>query len=624
MNQNQMFQNVISGLLLVAVVTFSMIGINALDHLRFSIEEINRTLAALPHQAVTTGDSSGAKTGSIPGTSQRSSVPDSPMANSEFYAKDAVSGGRIIQATGTDTKNMNYVVNNDSAISQLWSMATDSLAERNDKNIGEYQPQLAESWTLSEDKMSYRIRLRKGILWHDFVDPVTKKEWKNVEVTAHDFKFYVDVIKNEDVDAAPMRGYLQALKEIKIINDYEFDVVWSEKYFLSMEITLSLIPLPRHLYHAYDGPFNGKLFNDDHARNRMIVGCGPYRFVRWDKGSRIVMKRFDNYYGARYGTLPPIETLVYELIQHPNTRLLSLISQDIDMDTLTPDQWINRAKEKAFQESDGWLRRISYPAFSYNYIGLNQKNSLFGDRKVRVALSHLIDRERILKDVYFNLAKPVSGPFGANDFANDASIKPYTFSPETARKLLAEAGWKDENKDGILEKDGKNLSFTIMYPNVNTTYQKMLPIIKEDMAKAGVNVELLGLEWAVVVERLEKKKYEACALGWTTTINPDPYQLWHSSGADVDSSSNHIGFSNSEADRLISEIRVCFDTQERQKLYHQFHKLLHEEEPYIFLFAPFSLMAINRRYENVRIFPLGVPTRILWVPKSKQMPVPGY
>ena len=147
----------------------------------------------------------------------------------------------------------------------------------------------------------------------------------------------------------------------------------------------------------------------------------------------------------------------------------------------------------------------------------------------------------------------------------------------------------------------------------------MLPIIKEAMAKAGIQMELLGLEWSVCVQRLEKKSFDMCALGWSGGLNPDPFQLWHSSQADVEGSSNHIRFKNAEADRLIESIRVTFDASERQKLYHRFHRLVHEEQPYIFLFAPADLNALNSRYRNVREFPLGIVDSILWTPKAQQL-----
>ena len=112
-------------------------------------------------------------------------------------------------------------------------------------------------------------------------------------------------------------------------------------------------------------------------------------------------------------------------------------------------------------------------------------------------------------------------------------------------------------------------------------------------------------------------------MGWRGGITPDPYQLWHSSMAEVESSSNFIGFANPEADKLIEEISLTFDQEKRNVLYHKFHRLIHEEAPYIFLVSPSSLSAVSARYRNLRIFSLGYPTKILWTPKQEQLAVPG-
>ncbi len=592
--------------LIVLVIFFGIAIVTAIDRHRFAVEEMKKELmrqeqAQLPAQTQRTGSA--------------------PAANAEYFDPAAESGGRMIVAMGTDSGNLNPLTNQDAAVSALWSLANVSLTERNFEHTDQFEPLLAESWSISNDRMTWRIRLREGIYWHDFTDPVTKKEWKNVPVTSADFKFYVDAVRNPDVDAAPLRGYLSGISEVRIFNDREFDVVWKEPYFLAKDITLGLSPLPKHLYHAYEGEFDGKRFNEDNERNRMIVGCGPYRLVKWEKGKRIVFERFENYFGRAYGIMPPIRHYVFEVIQHPGTRLQALISGDIDRNNITPEQWLNNTAGAVFRDS---LKKIKYPSMMYTYIGLNLKNPLFSDRRVRVALSHLVNRERLLTDVYRGLARPVSGGFFMDGPAYDKSIAPYPFDVEKAKSLLAEAGWQDRDGDGILEKDGKPFRFTLMFPGVNPSYTKLAPVLKEDFAKAGVQLELLSLEWSVVVQRLEQRKFEATMMGWTTPLTGDPYQLWHSDQTDRAGSSNFISFSNPEADRLIELIRTTPDDTERLKAYHAFHKLLHEEQPYLYLFSPYSLMVISGRYRNLQVFPTGVPDQILWTPRNEQKAVQSF
>lgn len=620
------FQNLISILLLIAVVAGIVFAIRAVDHLRFSVEKMEKSVARLEERLASfSGQERAMCSSAVPavGNKDAGRTP-SPAANRAYYAGNAPSGGRLVTAFASDVGNMNSLITPDAYVSAVWARANDSLAERDYKDAGDgkYQPKMAESWKVSSDKCRYDITLRKGILWHDFKDPVTGKEWKKKEVTARDFKFYIDVIKNKDVDAAPLRTYLADLEKIEVKDDYNFTVIWRKPYFLSEDITLSLSPLPRHLYHAYEGPFDGKRFNEDHQRNRMVVGCGPYAFFKWEKGRRILLKRFEGYYGKALGIFPPIENIAFEIIQHPNTRLQSLLSGDLDMDNLSPDQWINRTKSKEFGK-EGFLKKLEYPSFAYNYIGLNQKTPIFREKAVRQALSHLVDRKKILKNVFFDLASAVTGPFSSHSSACDKSLPPYTFSPEKAARLLKEASWKDTDGDGILEKNGMKLKFTVIFPGSSVTYRKMLPIIKEDMAKAGVQMDLLGIEWSVLVKRVGEKNFEACALGWTGTLKPDPYQLWHSSQADIPNSSNMISYRSRKADSLIEKIRLSFDGKERTRLYHALHRVIYEDAPYIFLFAPSNLTVIHKRYRNVKVFRDSIARDILWVPRNEQKKIPG-
>ena len=623
------FQILINLLLLAVLVSGIIFVVRAVDHLRFSVEKLEKSLAKLEEKLAEVPSGKSAAFSSPSRKMEKKTekkkegeVPE--VANYSYFDRKAAPGGRLITAFASDVGNMNMLITPDAYVSAIWARANDTLAERDykDSGSGKYLPKMAESWEISEDKCRYRITLRKGILWHDFTDPVTGKVWKNKEVTAHDFKFYIDTVKNPKVDAAPLRSYLADLEKIEIMDDYNFTVVWRKPYFLSEDITLSLSPLPRHLYHAYDGPFDGKKFNDDHKRNRMVVGCGAYYLAKWEKGRRILLKRFENYYGKALGISPALETLSFEIIQHPNTRLQSLLSGDLDMDNLSPDQWINRTKSREFGEK-GFLKKYEYPSFAYNYIGLNQTLPVFREKAVRQALSYLVNREKIIKDVFFGLASAVTGPFSSHSSACDKSLPPYPFSPEKAAKLLKDASWRDSDGDGILDKNGEKLKFTVIFPGASTTYRKMLPIIKEDMAKAGIQMDLLGIEWSVLVKRVGEKNFEACALGWTGSLKPDPYQLWHSSQAKLPNSSNMISYQSREADQLIEKIRLSFDGMERTKLYHALHKVIYEDAPYIFLFAPSNLTVLHKRYRNVRVFRDAIARDILWVPRNEQKPVPG-
>ena len=600
-------------LLLAAVIFFGILIVNGLDRIQRSIRDLEKTIAKQPvvvSAAVPAAELPAAKSGKT------------TVANAEFFDPEAQPGGRMIQATAADSENLNHLINNDATVSHFHSLTNSTLAERNFRDQDRFEPLMAESWEISDDHLVYKIKLRKGILWHDFTDPVTGKEWRKKEVTAHDFKFYLDLVRNPDVNCEALRNYYQDLDKIEIQDDYNFTVRWKRPFYGSKESTLFLSPMPRHLYDDYPEPFDGKRFNNDHLRNRVLVGCGPYRFDRWEKDVRIVFTRFEDYFGKALGIQPPLEQLAFDIIKHPNTRFQALLDGQIDLLGLTPEQWISRTDSAPF--TSGRIRKMHGLNHAYSYIGYNQANPLFQDRRVRKALTMLVDRERIRKEIYFELAESIATPFFPGSIYADASIKPLPYDVEAAKKLLAEAGWRDSDGDGILDKDGKPFVFTILQVASNPSQARMLPLLKESFGKAGIDMKIQPLEWSVYLQRLKSRDYEVCTLAWTMPYEPDLYQVWHSSLADVPGSSNHIGYKNPELDKLIETMRATFDREERIKLAHQMAKILHEDQPYTFLFISYNLTAFSGRYENVLSFPAtGLITSTLWTPKEKQLSVPG-
>ena len=544
------------------------------------------------------------------------------VANQEFFDPKAERGDRLIQPLQADPPNLNPYISGESTASTLYSLCNSTLAERNWESLKEFEPMLAESWTISPDHKTYHIKLRKGVMWHDFTDPVTGKEFRNVEVTAADFKFAVDVVKNPDVNCEALRGYYQDLESVEIINDYEFIVKWSKAYYGSLSITLGMYPLPRHYYHDYPGAFDGKRFNDDHIRNAFIVGCGPYRFIKWDRDRRFLLRRNENYWGIPYGIGPALEYLEFDVIKHPNTRFQALLAGELDLLNLTPDQWLTRTDGPDFKS--GRFKKYKYLEQMYSYIGYNEKNPLFQDKRVRQALTLLTDREKIKKDIYCDLAEIATGPFHPQSQYADSAIKPWPYDPARARELLAKAGWLDSDGDGILEKDGLKFTFTMLQIATSSIQVRMMPLLKESFAAVGIDMKIQNVEWSVYLQRLRDRTYDACCLAWTSPFDPDPYQVWHSSQADSPDGNNFINYKNPELDDLIIKLRGTFEMEERIKLTHRIARILHEDQPYTFLFTQYALLAVSGRYRNVKVMPMGINTETFWTPKSEQKQISSF
>ena len=580
-------------LLTAAVIYFGIVGINAVDRLhRVNVkllEQLEKGTAEVQTQS---------KSPQV----QNKQVSKSNIANSRYFDPAARFGGRMAQSINAEPPNLNPVICNEATAATLLALCSAQLAERNWENPDIFEPMAAESWEISPDKKVFRIKLRQGMKYADITDPVTGKRHENVEITAHDFKFMVDVIKNKDVNSAHLKAYYQDLDKVEIINDYEFLVYWKKPFYGAVASTLGLTPLARH-YYAPDGRFDGNAFNSDHKRNKLPVSSGAFMLGSWEKAQSITLKRNPNYFGAKYGISTPLDELRFDVISHPNTCFQALMSGRIDRLGLTPEQWIKRTNSAQFKAAK--LRKEKYLIPQYTYIGYNQKNPLFADRRVRNALTLLVDRERICKDIYHDLAEIAVTPFFPRSRFADPALKPLPYSPEKAKKLLAEAGWRDTDGDGILDKDGKKFRFTMMQIATSSIQQRLMPLLKESFAAAGIDMSIQVIEWSNYISRLDARNYDACCLGWSSSFDPDMYQVWHSSQI-AQGGSNHISYSNAELDRLIEEMRGEFDTEKRIALARKIGAILHRDQPYTFLMWPYSLVAVSGKFKNLNVYPGGM------------------
>lgn len=523
------------------------------------------------------------------------------IANREFFVSAAPVGGKLVSVLSADPPGFNPLTSNEASSRAIYELCSTTLAERNWQHPERFEPLLALSFEVGADKKSYRVKLRKDVFWQSFTDPDSGKYVPPASVTAHDVKFTVDVIKNMDVNCASLRPYYMDLSKVEVVNDHELLFYWDKEYYGSLAATLELFPLPRHFY-MQNGRFDPKKFNNDHKRNRMIVGCGPYIFVKWDKARRIVLRRNPGYFGRNYGIAPAIEERIFEIIKHPNTQFQALTGGKVDMLALSPEQWTRRSSIPEFTR--GTLKRHRYPGSGYTYIGYNQQNHCFADKLTRQALTMLIDRERLLKELLYGCGKVVNGPFAPDSVYADAKLKPFPYDPARAKELLKKAGWHDSNGDGILERNGKRFEFTMLQISGSSMQARMLPMIKEFFAAAGIDMKLQTVEWSVYIERLKSRNFDACNLGWTGSIDPDPYQIFHSS--QISAGDNFVGLKNLELDRAIEALRREFDIDKRIELCRKIELLLYDEQPYTFMFCPDALVALRSDYKNVRLFPYGL------------------
>jgi peptide/nickel transport system substrate-binding protein len=393
------------------------------------------------------------------------------------------------------------------------------------------------------------------------------------------------------------------VSECVIVDDYTVRFTCTKPYFLHLLVLGTFEILPQHIYGQ--GDFN------QHPNNRNPIGSGPYKLERWDTGQQIVLVRNDKYWND--ARRPRILKRVLQIITDDNAAFQVLLRQDLDMMGLQPEQWINRANTAAFSEK---FNKHSYYRPFFSYIGWNSRRAMFSDKRTRRAMTMLLNREEIRETIYYGLAKTISGNFFIDSPEYNKSIEPWPFDPEQAKKLLDEAGWIDSDNDGVRDKDGQPFSFELLITNANPTAEQVATVYQEELKRAGITLSIRPLEWATFLQNVDERKFDAVMLGWSMTPDDDPYQVWHSS--QIEAGSNYVGFNNPEADALIEQARTEFDSAKRVELYHRFHAILHEEQPYTFMFCSEVLLALDKRFQNVKIYPLGTDAREWWVPTALQ------
>jgi peptide/nickel transport system substrate-binding protein len=284
---------------------------------------------------------------------------------------------------------------------------------------------------------------------------------------------------------------------------------------------------------------------------------------------------------------------------------------------LTPLQYARQTDTPEFKAR---FNRYRYLAAAYTYLGYNLRSGLFADQRVRWALSHAINREELVDGVLMGYGRPAVGPFKPETWAYNPALQPVPFDQAKAKALLAEAGWREKNSEGVLVKDGQPFSFTIVTNQGNVARLKTAVILQQRFKEIGVAVKIRAVEWAALLkEFVDKQAFDAIIMGWTLPSDPDPFAVWHSSKTEP-GGLNFIGYKNPEVDRLIEAGRATFDQEARRKIYYRFQEIIAADQPYSFLYVPDALPVVASRIHGVEPAPAGIGHNFIkwFVPQEQQ------
>jgi peptide/nickel transport system substrate-binding protein len=504
---------------------------------------------------------------------------------------DRVFGDWLVRNLSAEPATLNPITATDAYAGSVNNYIYETLLKRDEKSL-KLVPVLAESWEISPDHLTYTFHLKKNIRWSD-----------GQPFTAKDVLFSYDRIMDPKVDAAPLRGYYQDIEKVDVPDDYTVIFHYRIPYFLALEMCGGIPIVASHLFKK------GEDFNSSPI-GRRPVGTGPYKLQSWKTGSEVVLVRNENYWGEK----PAIDRIIFKIITDSTVALQVLKQGGLDMMGLDPIQWARETENKRFTEQ---FRKLSYYQPQFNFIGWNCRRPIFSDKRVRRAMTMLVPRELILQKILFGLGAVVTGPFYINSPDYDKSIKPFPYDPKAALALLKSAGWSYPPGSFVLEKNGKPFQFQFLIPAGAKLPLQIATILKEELHEIGIEMSIQRLEWAVFLQKINDEDFDGCTLGWALGWENDPYQIWHSSQA-VKGGSNFVGFKNSEADQLIVAARKEFDPEKRRKMYYRLQEIIHDEQPYTFLFTSKALVAVSRRFRNVVVYPMGLAPLYWWTPKAAQ------
>ncbi len=487
-----------------------------------------------------------------------------------------VQGGRLIDSGIGEPSVFLPPLVTDSASSTITSLVYSSLL-RIGKDL-DYEPDLAESWEVSEDGLQLTFHLRKDVKFHD-----------GRPLTADDVVFTYEALMDPETPS-PYKPDFMDVEKFEKVDDYTVRITYREAFAPALGSYAGLRILPKHLLEGT------KLTESDLRFNP--VGSGPYKFVEWRKGDRVILRANEDFYRGE----PKITEYVLRVIPDQATTFLELKAGGIDQMTPTPVQYDRQTDTKFFKDN---INKFDYLGFGYTYLGFNNLDPRFKDKRVRKAISMAINRDELVSGVLLGLGEPANGPYKPGAWYYDENIKPTPFDPEGARKLLEEAGYT--YKDGVmLQPDGKPFSFTILTNQGNESRRKTAEIIQRRLAELGVQAAPRIIEWSAFInDFVDKKNFDTVLLGWNLDLDPDQYTIWHSSQTDP-KQYNFVSYTNPELDKLLVEGRKTFDQEERRAIYNRVQEILAEDEPYAFLYVPYSLVLLNNRVHGVEVAAAGI------------------
>lgn len=549
----------------------------------------------------------------------------------------AVNGDWIIKQEMSDAEKLNPTVTNDATAQGIYIYIYESLLSV-DRITYDLKPLIAKSLPeVTDDHLSYIFDLKENVKFSD-----------GTPLTGEDVIFTMKTIKNPFTDAQATRNYFADLKSVELVNGNKFKVRFnmSKPYFRAVFSIGDMSITPKHILDK-DGmndkftwedlesaqkTFDAKKFpemqkyadflnSEEVSREKKyVIGSGPYMLDKWITGQSITLSRNDEYWNRSQVPNFP-NKLVFKTIKDQNAAVVAAKNKETDyMEVIQPIDFVENVKDpEKFN-----LKKALVTEPTYNYIAWNNQHPIFSDKKVRWAMAYAIDRRSIIDKIVYGMGTPIQSHIFIKSRFHNSDLPEIPYDMNKAKQLLTEAGWKDTDGDGILDKviNGKKTDFRFTFTNnTNPKRKKVILILIEQLKQLGIEASIQEYEWSVFLDKVKKHQFDANFSGWQLTVTPDdPYQIWHSSQA-TGEGSNHFSYINPESDKLLEENRMEFDDNKRMEILKKWQKIIYDDQPVTFLWSEPSRYLYSDRYRNARwySYPDSPLLNEWWVQSSRQL-----
>ena len=463
-------------------------------------------------------------------------------------------------------------------------------------SLGAYDPTtlrfvgtLADAWQQDPEGLWIRVHIRPDARFSD-----------GEQVTAEDVRWtFKDFIFNPSIEAERTRSTLDQIEEVKVLGPKTVEFVFNKALSFNMVAALGNYILPKHFYEKFEPA-------QLNSSTGLLMGSGPFRLERldpsaqWSPGQDIVLVRNENHWGPR----SPLDKVRFKVVNDDLARLVAYTNGEGDQTLPTSPQFVSKTKEPDWDKNNqslSWINmRSGYSFIAWNQGPRNGKPTPFGDKRVRQGLTLCLDREQMIRDIWEGIGVVAKGSVNPESPASDPKLKPWPFDPVKGKALLAEAGWKDRNGDGILENE-KGEPFRIEFTRASggEIYERISNFLKSSYSKVGIQVDTKVVDWSIMQEITKSRDYDALMMGWSATApESDPRQIFHSESI-KEGGDNFVQWRSAEADQLIDKIRLTLEYDARMQIWHEFEATLHDEQPYTFIRVAPWLRFVKKTIGNV-------------------------